>query len=438
MNRLQHHLIATKQQQATNSSSSKIVKINQNKTDIDCNIVFSTLPKPELSIHYEDYHTMRSLISGVGNPPKCKIELDNGLKGDFFVSSQLNKPLRLIPISEPISIVRNKQLQHVHFHIVNGPGSLSSVPQFFGQNDDYIEIGDVVRHRGGQLLNAQSWSIHIVEHATTVTNSTWANADFKISHDGCLARSDGSQFSVTEAMNILEVIRLLCSFVNGASCGITCITGEGDKGELVWEQYGCKHTARKRLYSSVLPGHVWPGSTEDARDGAVMQALFPSLLYCSQNPGWSLLSNSILFYLKSNETSELVASIVLNQIALESLSSFVVKHKLGGRTNHPKKLGGKILDALQWINVDPKNPQGCHELDKACTSYGKNHILHTLIDIRNNLTHANQNMKLSDPVCIEASHLGMWYVEILLLKILDYNSIYRNRLTMLNEPVPWI
>ena len=422
---------------STPTTPTKIVDVNGNNTDIECHIVFNTSPQPELSIHYEDFRTLHQHIPDPGRAPECTIKLANGLSGTFFAPRLSHSPYKLIPVVQPITVNCGKKLQNVHFKLLNGPGSLSKGDVFFGQHNEQITIKETYRHRGGQILTVPPWSIHIVECIQSAPIYDSTDVDYIMSHQGCLTRIDGRQFKMPEAEHILELLRLLCSFVNGASCGVACVEGENKEGEIVWERYGTHHTAPRGVYSSILTGQIWPDNCTDSRCGAVMQDLFPGFISCGQSPGWYLLENSLLWYLKSNETSETVVSIVLNQIALECLSNYVAKHVLAGKATAGKDRLGKMTDALSWVKVDPADSQGCSELDQACKLYSKDDILHTLIEIRNNLSHANPNMKLSDPLCFEAARLGFWYVELLLLKIFGFNGMYRNRMTLLNERVPW-
>lgn len=427
----------SKSNQQAESVSTRIDSVNGHCTAVECRIVFLIHPQPELRIEFDNFLDVHRHICDCNSVPLCHIELANGLSGKFLAPRTFNPPFKLIPSAQPLSVVRGENLRHVHFHIVNGSEVQSGGRAFFGQHNSFIEIEKERRHRGGQILTAAPWSIRLVESVEDCPSHVESDVRYSLSHQGCLTRTDGSSFSVAEAERILDLLRLLFSFVNGASCGVTLVKGESEESDLIWERYGSHHTAPGALYSSILPGHNHPRDSYDARCGAILQALFPGFLKYHSNSGWSLLKRAILLYLKSNETREAIVSIVLNQIALECLSNFIVESGDAQDSKAGLKPHEKIRRSLEWLRVDPRDPQDCNELEQTMLCCKKCDFIYTLTDIRNDLTHVRESMNLSDTNYIEAAGMGLWYVELLLLSIFGYDGVYRNRLTMQTENVPW-
>jgi hypothetical protein len=66
---------------------------------------------------------------------------------------------------------------------------------------------------------------------------------------------------------------------------------------------------------------------------------------------------------------------------------------------------------------------------------------HAVTDLRNGMVHPTKSrrVKLGVPTLpwFEAARLSLWYVELVLLRLLDYEGPYRNRLTFREEDVPW-
>ena len=144
------------------------------------------------------------------------------------------------------------------------------------------------------------------------------------------------------------------------------------------------------------------------------------------------------WYLRSNESSEPEVSVVLTQAALERLAFSTV----GPKSNRTE--GGWIADALQAKGIDPDIPTGCRELCQIRTRYSWSHGPHALVDIRNDLVHANTRRgTLSSATLLEAQSLGLHYVELMLLKVFGYTGEYANRVknpgwdSSLFENVPW-
>ena len=142
------------------------------------------------------------------------------------------------------------------------------------------------------------------------------------------------------------------------------------------------------------------------------------------------------WFLLSNETRILEGSIVLTQAALERLSQELVQAK-GGR-----KEGEWIADALTEARIPVVIPSELEKLRGLMDSNTFQHGPHTLVEIRNDLVHSQMELKtLNSGTYAQARELGLWYTELMLLRIFGYKGKYGNRLTQEwrgeVELVPW-
>lgn len=142
------------------------------------------------------------------------------------------------------------------------------------------------------------------------------------------------------------------------------------------------------------------------------------------------------WFLLSNETRMLEGSIVLNQAALERLSQEFVQAK-GDR-----KEGTWIKDALIKAGIPIMFPTQHQDLRKFAEAAGFEHGPHALVKIRNDLIHSNMKFgTLCGDIYSQARELGLWYAELMLLRIFGYKGKYGNRLTQESpgqvELVPW-
>jgi hypothetical protein len=67
---------------------------------------------------------------------------------------------------------------------------------------------------------------------------------------------------------------------------------------------------------------------------------------------------------------------------------------------------------------------------------------YVFIKVRNDIVHPKKNIENLTGYLYEASDLGLWYLELVLLAIFDYQGNYHNRLPRYQqngekEPVPW-
>ena len=158
------------------------------------------------------------------------------------------------------------------------------------------------------------------------------------------------------------------------------------------------------------------------------------------------LREVIYWYLNGNNSSRVIdAGIILTQAAIERLSfEYVVKDRRLMESEGFKKLNAsdkyRLLFSSLGIPIDmPDALSGMAKLSKQ-----RNWIdsPHALTEIRNSLVHPeHKNHAQFHDVYSEAWKLGLWYLELALLRICDYRGSYSNRLTAKIvgqiEDVPW-
>ena len=232
----------------------------------------------------------------------------------------------------------------------------------------------------------------------------------------------------------MATLNQFLSFARGMSCGITLIKGLDEAGETVWEEWGVTKVQPWKRYSSCL----------DRLNGATLEDLFTGFWRYSRalrNNSRALLA--LEWYLESNAQEATHTSIVLNQAALERLAA----EMLGPRKDvqlctksRKEKEGDWIARALCKVKADIRIPQSLGEtLGKAKSL---EHGPHALVMIRNDLIHEEMKHGILCPeVYRQARDLGLWYVELMLLRTFCYSGQYSNRMTRKwtgdVETVPW-
>ena len=323
-------------------------------------------------------------------------------KGSFTLANGSVTPIQ--PVDE---------LTEVQFGLLNFPAFLGEEYQ---PPKTIEEFKRGYQRRDFVKLEAWPWVIEVKSFKNTRETIKRLRADggYGLTHEGSIRRSDWKSFSVNQVSPLLELLRLFLSFARGANCGLTLVVGMNDKGQRVWETWSASRPS------------PWSGERSwfDHDHGMTLAELFPGFYRgLWKAPGHHPLTMALHWYLLSNETGSLEGSIVLTQAALERLSQEWVGAKGG-------KEGVWIANALDKAGIPVVIPSELQKLKELANSMKFRHGPHTLVMMRNDLIHSQ--MKYETPrgdIYFQARELGLWYVELLLLRIFDYRGNHGNRLS---------
>lgn len=217
------------------------------------------------------------------------------------------------------------------------------------------------------------------------------------------------------------------SFLNGQRCSPLFLQGIHED-EIIWTDY--------TGYTSDLfkPVHSWPQKLSIDGLNELWNEFYE--LWNNQNDKDFLVS-SIHWYIEANSNSGyLEGSIVMIQTALELIYNwFIIEKKklIYGKDGESISASNKIRLMLSQFNTKIELPNSFENMK----SYlDLNDDIHDEIDlfvqIRNAIIHSQEEKrkklsKISNKVKYEAQQLGLWYIEISLLKILKFKGKYRNR-----------
>ena len=343
---------------------------------------------------------------------------------------------RVVPIDGLVTGLDTTELLHsVQFGLVNFPDYMNSgflVPFEDEGGRKGLRVGRTI-----QLVGAP-WLVEItpVNNHKEVYASLNEQRGFGLTHWGSIMRSDGSLFAKESVQSLITALTLFFSFARGLHCGLTLVTGFNKADEKVWEQWGVSNVESWRGHRSWF----------DTLHGKILEDVFPGFWTQYQNLAIDDRKRLALeWYLDSNAQKAIHSSIVLTQAALERLSYETVWGRLRkGHLGRPddEKEGEWIARALNSIGVDSKIPLACVKLEQFRQTNRLQHGPHAIVEIRDDLIHHEMDYGvLSGDIYLEAKELGLWYVEILLLKLFDYKGEYSNRLTQkwrgTVELVPW-
>jgi hypothetical protein len=162
---------------------------------------------------------------------------------------------------------------------------------------------------------------------------------------------------------------------------------------------------------------------------------------------WREALNEVLYwYMHSNHSSGGIdAGIILTQAAIERFSyEYAVEDRKLIEAHGFKDLRASDKFRLLFSSLDiPIDiPSSLTEMTRLAKQYTWLDSPHALTEMRNSLVHPEHTRRgqYSDAL-FEAWNLGLWYLELALLRICGYSGSYSNRLTARwvgeVEGVPW-
>ena len=269
-------------------------------------------------------------------------------------------------------------------------------------------------------LQAPPWLVRFdpVPRLGELEKALRSNGGFAVTHGGTIQHSGGKGFSEDDAQFFLRGLGHFLSFVCGTQCGITNVVGFDSEGYEAWKQWGSYHVSPWQRH------HSWTDIFE--------------CFWLTYRKSSKHLDRVLGWYVYSNETEALDLGIVLNQTVLEVLTTLIPSGKGKGGS-----IGCRVANMLKEQGIDPQIPAYCSELIAMAKHCNFKHGPHTLAEIRNSIVHVNAHLGLpSIDTYHEAKQLGLWYVELLLLKMFKYTGEYASRLTGVQqagatELVPW-
>jgi hypothetical protein len=166
-----------------------------------------------------------------------------------------------------------------------------------------------------------------------------------------------------------------------------------------------------------------------------------------------VLNTAIHWYLEANKNSGFVeGSIIMAQTALELLYNwYIVENKklLLGKDSENINAANKIRLLISQLSIDYAVPKKYTALQSFLKSGKLLDAPEAVVQIRNAIVHSQEEKRtklnnIDDKAKYEALQLCIWYIEMSLLKILDFKGIYFNRVSENNsssdkcENVPWM
>ncbi len=293
------------------------------------------------------------------------------------------------------------------------------------------------------VLRGAGWKITIDGIWLGSTRKRELSEHFFLSHVGKLERENGDFFSSEEANAVLDKLYWFFSFCRGAPTPGILPVGFNAQGVEVWSEWGGwnvgRFEAKRNWYNDF------------SAEG--LEKAFPGFWERMQSPEWKQpIRLSIYWYLESEKAGN-DSAIILAQAAFELLSwsFYTANGKTSAVQSTFKSLTfcEKLSQLLVQLGIRLEIPGTLDVLTTTALAQGWNAGPDALVGIRNALVHPSpKNMDryevLSARSLFEASQLSLWYLEMILLWLFDYDGQYSNRLVITGwkgqevEQLPWL
>lgn len=403
-------------------------------------IWFKLLPKPSLQIDATFPESPPDIVASLAmnfegeiSIPARKISTPVFLINQSFGSNQALS-ITAIPKKRPLVTKKRGKIATTIFNLIN----------FW----NFRATGFVTKHGKEKyvscsraILISEKWKVTVESLSTTNerTELLIKQGGYAITHVGKIEKADGSLYSPNEAESILNALFYFFSFVRGFWVHPQLPIGLNRKNSKVWE-----------VWESYLVNPWQTVSTWfDNNHGIFLSDLFPGFMRAWHNSLWQeTIKAAIYWYTRGNtQAAGTDGSIVLIQSALERLSwEYHVNIKESLSPNGFERL--PAADCIKLFLSQAGIPLAVPAMLKAMNSIAKEKKFDgpsTFTNIRNRIVHPGKKKGGIAPLkapLFECWNLGLWYLELLLLHIFEYQGKYANRLKIGRwsgqvEELPW-
>jgi hypothetical protein len=299
-------------------------------------------------------------------------------------------------------------------------------------------------YRNRIILDNEKYTIIIDKclNSKNLYDSVTNNGGFIILYSGELKVKKGA-LTFENSKEVIQCLNQFLCFLNGKRISALFIHGMY-QDETIWCDYSNYYVDSY----DTLPSWTNSRSIENLNE---LWKVF-SNKWNNKNDS-DVLNTAIHWYLEANKNSGFVeGSIIMAQTALELLYNwYIVENKklLLGKDSENINAANKIRLLISQLSIDYTVPKKFTALQSFLKSGKLIDAPEAVVQIRNAIVHSQEEKrtklnKIDDNAKYEALQLCIWYIEMSLLKILDFKGIYSNRVSENNssngkcENVPWM
>lgn len=329
-------------------------------------------------------------------------------------------------------------LDHVLFHLPNFQDYYGSE---IGMAWGSPRRGGSMTWRGRMVLDSSNWRVTLdsLPDGRERCKAAEAERGFAFTHVGKLERADGRSFTPEEAEPALQALRFLFSFMRGMWTGPALLVGYAGH-ERAWEKWATAYITSENVWGWMPYA---PGYSLDILDGFLQRW---------EDTTWQEpLRLAVHWYVEANRAAGgLDGAIILAMTALELLAwTWLFDEKQVEKSE--KKFDGlhadqRMRQLLNEAGIPAAIPPELAGLVQAAKAEQWSDGPGALNGLRNSAVHPRPKHRkvlfgTSVDARADAWKLALWYVELVLLRVLGYTGTYWNRTNGRQgadyEHVPW-
>lgn len=302
--------------------------------------------------------------------------------------------------------------------------------------------------KGRLVLKHDAWAVTIdsVRGATALRNALKADGGYAVTNVGSVRQDSSRPFPLLDALDLLDALYYFLSFTRGVWCG-PVLPVALDSGAKVWSRWAPPRIRAWEERRSWFPDQEY-SQTEP------LSASFSGFMSLWAKATWKEpLKNAIHWYIEANmDAGGVEGGIVLVQTALELLSwVYLVEDRaskvISGRRFDARAAEGRIRELLTKLSIPTGLPEDLVKLASAAAVLGTSDGVGAFVSLRNAIVHPKRSKRdkvtaVGTAARIQALSLGLWYLELTLLRLSGYDGAYYSRLKSgyreeVRESVPW-
>jgi len=327
-----------------------------------------------------------------------------------------DRVLEFKPFRDPVIVGSHEKLAYVRFDLINFPNFNP------GRSEDWLDVAGA------------EWCVDIRPPRDSPDAEAAQSPFYSVTHSCTVRRANSSAFSSSTATELLGILQDALSFAAGRWVGTAFVAGFDSDGDVGWKCWGVG-----RLHPRISEDGTW----FDRHHGDSLPGVLCGALDLSRDSQrYNSFHAAVYWYVRSGaDRGGVDGGLILLNTSLERLGwqRFVVEGTVcpDGRFEGLKK-GAQLRCLLKYCRIPVAIPPKLAELAREAATRSWEDGPRAVVETRNLLVHPTGNDHLP---WHEAWMLARWYVELVLLRMLNFTGDYLNRTRARAagdvERVPW-
>ena len=285
------------------------------------------------------------------------------------------------------------------------------------------------------------WTLDRTQRGNALLGFLGDAGGYAITHVGHLERRDGQPFAWADAEQALVQIGYFLSFLRGQWCRPALPVGFANDVP-IQQQWGAPHLSAWRYRPSWFPHRA-------VLDTAALNTAFGTFMDRFDDAVWGEpLVSALHWYVEANlNAGGIEGALILAATALELLAwAYLVQAHvvLAGPAFNATSAADALRLLLQHTGIPTAIPPALGALHAVAVAWNAVDGPDLFIKLRNRIVHPPTRSSQLSIIAIprderqQAHDLGLWYLELVLLRVMNYDGPYFNRLERAVQPVPWV